>query len=55
MASLEGETGEALARRFAYLQRKMLTVISRGRPQMRAVLGTNWARDKSLFDLAITE
>ncbi len=29
MASLEDETEEALARRFTYLQRKMLTVIGR--------------------------
>jgi len=28
MASLEGETEEALARRFAYLQRKRLTKAS---------------------------
>jgi hypothetical protein len=51
MTSLEDETGEALARWFPYMRRKALTVNCRESPQWRGVLGTNWARDKSLFDL----
>jgi hypothetical protein len=46
MTSLEDETLEALIRRFPYMQRKELTPNSREIPQLRAVLGTNWARDK---------
>jgi hypothetical protein len=53
MASLEDETLDALARRFPYMQRKRLTAISRELPQLRGVLGTIWARGKSLFELAI--
>ncbi len=49
MTSLEDETHEALARRFPYIQRKRLTPNSREWPQLRGVLGTNWARGKSLF------
>jgi hypothetical protein len=54
MASLEGETEDALARRFPYRQRKRLAMASRELPPWRAVLGTNWARDKSLFDWALS-
>ena len=52
MASLEDENREALARPFPYMQRKRLTAISRELPQLRGVLGTNWARSKELFELA---
>ena len=46
MASLEDENREALARQFPCMQRKGLTMINRERPQLRAILGANWARDR---------
>jgi hypothetical protein len=53
MTSLEDENRDALARRFSYMQRKRLTLNSRELPQLRGVLGTNWARGQSLFDFAL--
>ena len=35
------------------MQRKRLTLIDRERPPLRAILGTNWARGQSLFELAL--
>jgi len=55
MASLDDETGEALARRFPYMQRKGLTMASREWRVARSVGPRYWARDSWLFDLAWTE
>ena len=56
MTSLEDESRSALARSFPYMQRKKPTLNSRESPQLRAVLGTNWAHDgKCLFDLACSQ
>jgi hypothetical protein len=35
------------------MQRKRLTIINRERPQLRAALGTNWARGQSVFESAL--
>ena len=43
MTGMEDETGEALARRIPYKQRKWPSWLR----------GMNWARDKSLFELAL--